>query len=197
MICLATACSSEREPVTDEVSEVENITANHAYDECGSLFYAAVYFIPQLSENIEWQGIVHGQPPHAIHEFLTDDEKGLLRDTLDELTDEIQHPGSGQDLTQLLTEWCRIYTLLLTQSDQSIEEFFADVYQTGEFSELFIPYNSRPVFLSDEADALDKIASLSSSEIHDLQGRWVTDMAFRSADERDYLLDTLGLHPVN
>lgn len=199
ILFLAAACSSDREPGTSETFTDERIAieAEDVLKECGSLIYAAIYFTPEVSEQFDWPGIVHGQPPHAIHEYLSGEESGLLLEMLDEFPQEPLHPESNRALLARLKDWCTIYTLFLSQTDRSIEEFFADVYISGEFPGIFEPYADRSVFQSHEPAAIDRIASLSSAEIHDLSGRWAGAMANRSVDDQKYLSDKLGLVPDN
>jgi hypothetical protein len=188
------ACSSERSPDSETQADTSaEISIESVIENCGTLLYAALYFLPELTQEFTWPSAVAGIQPHLFHDELSNTQKEEIRSDFISLFNKISQAGDRQAIRNNLDNWCGIYSSFLKQDDLSIEEFFAMVYESGEFGELFEPFMNRPLFRADDLDAIDKIAGLSSAELHDLSGRFTTSLALRSPDIRNYYIQEFRL----
>ncbi len=160
-------------------------------EHCGKHLYPAIYHLPQTTHlfGSEDEQIWIGQPVDAIYSMLNESERKGLTNELNRFYINLESEEERFRLEQQFLQWCTAYQLYRFHSeDISREELLAEWYTSQEYRYLFADFETRPFFQSDEAEPIDKMASLSSAESNQLVANWITTIAqYPPADFEEWL----------
>ena len=185
MLLILSGCEKDTPPEI-KTSVEESLQAN-VVTECDDGLFPAIYHLPHtsglFSDDSKWVG----QPVTAFASVLTEAEKEQLTIKLNQLLETLVKDEYRTELLQILRQWCSAYRYYQIYSESmSTEELLAEWYSSSEYRPLFDEFKSLPMFEAEEADPIDKAASLSSAQSHQLIADWITLVAQYPAAQFQY-----------
>lgn len=160
-------------------------------DKCGSFIYPALYHLNLVSGKINWPDVLMGQPADAFSDFIPEKQREQIKTQFISHFSRAKKSGIIDEQISWVSRWCVAAQSWYQQDGYhvSLEEFLAFLYSDEQFKALFEPYRERPIFQSGEPEPIDKVASLSSAEVHSVLSNWFTLLSKLSQNEFDRALE--------
>jgi hypothetical protein len=169
LLALTSACNQNRQAEEPAASGFPE----ELISDCKEAIYPLAYLLFKISPKTGDEGILTGLSVFSFHEILSDSDKDQMMLDLNSHYNE-SGKSDRNTITQETEQWCRFYFHVdQLQNQLSTEEVLARLYSSSKHDYLFSEYSERAMFMIDGVDAIDRVASLSSSESNDIINRWV------------------------
>jgi hypothetical protein len=176
-ILILSGCYDKNTPSKTETTVEKSLPAEVLTD-CDEGLYPAIYHLPHTSGLFSDDSNWAGQPVTAFATMLSPEEKEDLENKLHQLFESLADDEYRTDFEQTLRQWCSAYWYYRKYSESmSTEELLAEWYSSPDYRPIFEKFETLPMFMEEEADPIDKAASLSSAQSHQLIADWITFVA--------------------
>jgi hypothetical protein len=195
IISLATilvSCTKTDSPEVETPGNSTLISVSEISRHCGNTLFAAMYHLPATQGFFEDRAQYAGQPIGYFPEILNVSQKENLLKNFEQLFIQEDDNETLVQLSNQFLQWCDANEeIQQLQQQMSHEEFLALLYDSERFGYLFQPYKDQSLFQSEEYSSLDKVASLSSAQSHQILSTLITDLSMQGQSEFEKDLNSL------
>lgn len=193
ILFLLSACSQNRQAENTIVGKFPE----EIISECREAIYPSAYHLFEIFPQNSNQGVPAGMSVFSFHEFLSETEKDQIKIELNKRFQESSESNRAL-MIKNTSQWCLFYFHIdQIQSQLSTEEILAGLYNSSRYEYLFLQYSERAMFMLDEADPIDRVATLSSSESSDIINKWITFTSKLSPEKFEKEIETSRKIVVN
>lgn len=192
LVTILVSCTKTDSPEAESSNKSELISVSEINRHCGDTLFAAMYHIPATQDFFDNRAQLAGQPVDYFSEVLNASQKENLLKNFEQYFSQEDNNETLVQLSNQFLQWCDASEeIQQLQHQMSQEEFLALLYDSERFGYLFQPFNDRSLFQSNEYSSLDKVASLSSAQSHQILSTLITDLSMQGQSEFEKDLNSL------
>ncbi|PKD44730.1 hypothetical protein [Rhodohalobacter barkolensis] len=192
LVTIFVSCTRSDSPETELSNKSDLKSVSEINRHCGDTLFAAMYHIPATQDFFDNRAQFAGQPVDYFSEMLNASQKENLLKNFEQYFSQEDNNERLVQLSNQFLQWCDANEeIQQLQHQMSHEEFLALLYDSERFGYLFQPFNDRSLFQSKEYSSLDKVASLSSAQSHQILSTLITDLSMQGQSEFENDLNSL------